>query len=397
MRALKISLLAVLLLPARIVAQDGAKPKPDSTKPVEQPAAKTAAKPGPSIDFSGVVFGNYQYHGEAANRAQNKFDVERAYLTFKMPAGDRASIRVTTDLFQQTSSPADSYYKGWVLRAKYAYLQYDFVHSTKSTEWGAVGRVGLVHTMFIDHEENFWPRWLSLTPLERAGFFSSADAGVAGIFSLPNKMGEIYTAVTNGPGYASRETDRFKDYQARLTITPFADGSPGILQTLAVDGWVYRGATASRFVSGGAGQIGPVGRGLDRNRWGIFAGIRDPRLTIGADFAQRTDGGDLGSNTLASPASVFDSTGRVISGYTVIKPFQLANTGSTIPLGLVFRFDNVKPNTNSGDHYSVVIAGLTWDLSKKATLSLDYQEQSPKGNVGISRSNIYFLHWVANF
>lgn len=391
MRAITVCLLA-LALPASVVAQDTTKVGSDSTKTV-----KATPKPMPAIDFSGVVFGNYQYHTEAGNRAQNKFDVERAYLTFKMPAGDRASIRVTTDLFQQTSGPADAYYKGWVLRAKYAYLQYDFVQPAKSSDWGMVARVGLVHTMFIDHEENFWPRWLSPTPLDRASFFSSADAGVAGIFSLPGKKGELYTAITNGPGYASREVDRFKDYQARLTLTPFAIGSPSLLQTFAIDGWVYRGTVASKFVSGGTGQIGPVSRGLDRNRWGIFAGIRDPRLTIGADFAQRNDGGELGSNTTASPATVFDSTGRVVSAYTVFKPFQLADAHSTVPLGVVLRLDNVKPNTSTANNYRVVIAGLTWDLSKKTALSLDYQRQSPTGAVGIPPTSVYFMHWVANF
>ncbi len=45
-----------------------------------------------------------------------------------MPAGDRASIRVTADVFQQASSTnnADAFYKGWVFRAQYAYLQYDY-------------------------------------------------------------------------------------------------------------------------------------------------------------------------------------------------------------------------------------------------------------------------------
>ena len=56
-------------------------------------------------------------------------DVERVYFTFRMPAGDRGSIRITTDLFQQTTSGSDSYYKGWVLRAKYAYFQYDYSKS----------------------------------------------------------------------------------------------------------------------------------------------------------------------------------------------------------------------------------------------------------------------------
>ena len=402
MRRISIALLISLVLPGALAAQysqpDSAKTKPDSAKPAAKPAPPPA--PAPALNFSGVVFGNYQYHGEAASKAQNSFNLERAYLTFRMPAGDRASIRVTADVFQQTSSTnnADAYYKGWVLRAKYAYLQYDYLQAKMSADWSAVARIGLIHTMFIDHEENFWPRWLSTVPTERAGYFSSADAGIATIVTIPNKYGELYAAITNGPGYASRETDRFKDYQARLTLTPLGKSDIGYLRTFAVDGWVYRGAIASKFVNGGAGQVGPVGSGLDRNRWGAFAGIRDPRLTVGFDYAQRSDGGEGSSlNTPTSPRVVTDSTGSLLSAYAVVKPFQMADAKSSFPLGIVARWDNVKPNTSRDAHYNVVIAGLTWDLSKKSSISLDYQEQTPRNTTAVAPTRIYYMHWVANF
>ena len=391
-----VSIAALALSPLALAAQDTTHVKPDSTRPTEKAAPAPPTTVNVPIDFSGVVFGNYQYQKAAPNKDQNKFDVERAYLTFRMPAGDRASIRVTTDLFQQTASPNDSYYKGWVLRAKYAYLQYNFAQAKQASDWGVTGRIGLVHTMFIDHEENFWPRWLSLTPVERAGFFSSADAGVATIVSMPHKLGEVYAAVTNGPGYASRETDRFKDYQARVTFTPLGTSDLSYLRTLALDGWVYRGAIASKFVNGGTGQVGAVGSGLDRNRWGVFAGIRDPRLTVGLDYAQRQDGGDTGLNTPISPRGVADSTGRLMSAYTVVRPFQIADAKSTIPLGIVARFDQVKPNTSSNAHYNIVIGGLTWDLSKKAAVSVDYQEQTPQG-APVPPVKTWYMHWVANF
>jgi hypothetical protein len=79
-----------------------------------------------------------------------------------------------------------------------------------------------------------------------------------------------------------------------------------------------------------------------------------------------------------------------------VKPFQIANA-SSIPLGIVFRWDNVKPNTSIDAHYTVIIGGLTWDLSKKSSISLDYQEQTPKNTTAIAPTRIYFLHWVANF
>jgi hypothetical protein len=134
-----------------------------------------------------------------------------------MPAGERTSIRFTSDPYQQTTSGSDSYYRGWTVRAKYAYLQYNYLNGS---EWKALARVGLLHTVFID--EQFWARWISPTPTEKAGYFASADAGLATSVTLPAKLGELYATVTNGPGYTSRETDRFKDYAARLSITPWA-------------------------------------------------------------------------------------------------------------------------------------------------------------------------------
>ena len=379
--------LAVPFLPAR--AQNV--PTPPASTPV-------AAPPAPI--FSGVLFGNYQYHGEAANRSQNRFEVERAYLTFRMPAGERLGIRITADVFQQTSTAnnADAFYRGWVVRAKYAYLQYDYVQAKHAADWSAVARIGLLHNMFIDHEESFWPRWLSTVPVDRAGYFSSADAGLATLVSFPNKIGELYAAIFNGPGFTSREVDRFKDYGARLTFTPLSNSDMSYLRSFAVDGWVYRGAIASKFVNGGVGQVGPVGDALDRNRWGVFAGIKDPRLVIGADYAQRDDEGEGASlNTPASPRAVSDSTGRLFSVYTHVKPFLFANAASPVRLGVVARWDRVTPNTSNDGHYNLLIGGLTWDLSKQAAVSLDYQEQTPKGTTAVSPTRVYYLHIVANF
>jgi hypothetical protein len=108
------------------------------------------------------------------------------YLTFKMPAGERTSIRFTSDPYQQTTSGSDSYYRGWTVRAKYAYLQYNYLNGS---EWKALARVGLLHTVFID--EQFWARWISPTPTEKAGYFASADAGLATSVTLPAKLGEF--------------------------------------------------------------------------------------------------------------------------------------------------------------------------------------------------------------
>jgi hypothetical protein len=387
-----IALIAALVAPVALAAQQPA----DTTRPAPPPAPAPAPTPTVSIpvDFLGVLYANFQYQGaKGATKSQNKFDLERAYLTFRMPAGDRASIRITADVFQQQTTGADAFYKGWVVRAKYAYLQYDYL---KSGGWTGVARGGLIHNVVIDHIEQFWPRWISQTAIERSGFFSSADAGVGTLVTLPNKFGEFYANVVNGPGYTSRETDRFKDYAARLTITPLSGSSNKVIKTFAVSGWTYRGAIASAFAAGGAGQVGQIGSSLPRTRAGVFIGVRDPRLSAGFDWATRKDGFETGANTVLSPRAEVDSTRRLISGFATVKPFQLLNEQS-FPLGLIGRWDRYKPSSGAPGYINTVIAGLTWDLNKKSALSLDYQEQTPKNGVIAATTKTYFLHMVANF
>ena len=384
MKLTPIILTAVLFTPFALRAQQPA----DTTKP----APVSVSVP---VDFSGVIYANFQYRGEAGpNKSTNKFDLERAYLTFRMGAGDRASIRITADVFQQATPPNDVFYRGWVIRAKYAYLQYDYL---KSAGWNGVVRGGLLHNVVIDHVETFWPRWISQSPIERSGAFSSSDAGISTLLTLPNKFGEFYATIVNGPGYTSRETDRFKDYAARLSITPLSGSDIKILKAFTLTGWTYAGAVGSQFAGGGPGQIGPIGVSMPRTRSGVFVGVRDPRLSAGFDWATRKDARETGLNTVASPRVEIDSTGRLIAGFVTAKPFQLLNSQSTFPLGLVGRWDRFKPNTATAGYINTVIGGLTWDLNKKTALSLEYQEQTPHDGAVIAVAKTYFLHLVANF
>jgi hypothetical protein len=261
-----------------------------------------------------LIFGNYNYQlptspAPFANQNNNGFVLDRAYLTFRAPAGDRLSVRVTTDVYQTTETTQNAY----TIRAKYAYLQYDMPKSASGA--GAFARLGILQNVVIEQLENFWPRYLSQVAIERAGYFASADVGLAAGYTLPNKMGELYGTIVNGPGYTSRERDRFKDFALRLSLTPLANsvGSP-LLQTFTIMGWGYKGALASSFVNGGAGQVGAVGEALDRSRAGVFVGIRDPRLTLGGEFDVRRDGGEAGANTVASPRTGTMTNGHLVSG-----------------------------------------------------------------------------------
>jgi hypothetical protein len=357
-------------------------------------ASAPAAAPAPKLDFSGVVFANYQYRTDrGAARGANKFDLERAYLTFRMPAGERASVRITTDVFQQQQSGNDGYYRGWTVRAKYAYLQYDYLR--RGTARGAV-RFGLVPTVFIEHDESYWPRWISTVPTDRHGYFSSADAGLASQLTLPNNLGEMYVTLTNGPGYTSRETDRFKDYAARMTLTPLASRGEGLINSIALTAWGYAGATGSKFAGGGTGQLGPVGSSLERNRWGVFAAVKNPRLVLAAQYAARSDQGELGANTAGDPRIVVDSTGRIVSAYAVVRPFA-PSTGVTRTLSLVGRIDRVTTNRVKNERHTLVIGGIAADLTRATSISLDYQEQLPNEGGPATPAKAVFLHLIARF
>lgn len=381
-----------LLVPAAAGAQTP-QPGPVDTTARPAPAAKPTAPTPPPIDFSGIMFAHYQYRGDAAAQSANRFDVERAYLTFRMAAGERTSVRITTDLYQQSTPGSDAYYRGWSVRAKYAYLQYNYL---TGPEWKASARLGLHQTVLIEHDESFWPRWIGNSAAERAGYFASADAGIANTVTLPGRKGEVYSTITNGPGYTSRETDRFKDFATRVTLTPWATNPSSPLRTVALSAWGYKGTTASKFVAGGSGQTGAVGDGLARDRWGVHAASSTPALTMAIQYASRREEGENGANTATSPRTLTDSAGTLISGYAIVRPMVLGGARSH-PLSFLARYDRVVTNTVTSSRYNLVIAGLIWDLTSKASVSLDYQVATPSRGSPISPTRTYFAHFVARF
>lgn len=377
---------ALLVLPAVATAQAAAS-QPDT-------AAAQKAKT-PELEFSGILFANWSYRTDRGARTQNRFDVERAYLTFRMPAGDRASVRVTADVFQTSSAAGEAFYRGWAFRAKYAYVQYE-ARRGGGKDLSATARLGMLQTVAIEHVESFWPRWISRSATELNGFFQSADLGLAAHVGLPNRSGEIYATVTNGPGYSSRETDRFKDVAVRLTLTPFASSS-GLIKTTALSAWGYKGATASRFVSGGAGQVGAVAEGLQRDRWGVFAGVRDRRVTFGAELARRIEEGELGDNTPASPRAITDSTGTLLSAFAIVRPLEIANPGTRSPLAAVVRYDRFRFNDDAGPASRLIIAGLVWDLTSRVSMAADFQQSLPRDGAPGAPAKTWFAHFVAGF
>lgn len=391
--------LSTATLSGRLAAQDSTRVRPDSTARPDTtpaPAPQPAAAPALPFDFSGVLYANYQYGGLKGNRVQNRFDVDRAYLTLRGGAGEHMSWRVTLDVFQQRDTTNSAYYRGWTTRFKYAFAQYDVIRGVQADEWKANVRLGMLQTVVIDQEEQFWQRGLSPVAVDQLGFFASSDLGAAATITFPNRIGEVYATVVNGPGYTSREVDRFKDFAGRLTLTPLAN-TYGFFRTLAISGWYSKGESASNFAGRRRGTVPAVTSGLEKDRYGVLAALRDPRITLGAHWARRIDETDRADTTRDVVPTVSSRTGQVLSLFTIAKPLAFVQSAPNWPLSVVLRADEFKPDVDASPYQRFYIAGLQYALSNKATLTFDFQDQEPKHGSGVADQKTWFVHLIANF
>lgn len=368
-----------ILMPATVTGQS-----PDAT-------AAAAQATGPAV--SGVMYLNYQYGGPTGRRSENKFDLSRAYLNVRAATGSRDSVRVTLDVYQQTDAGRDDYYRGWTMRVKYGYIQHDLVPAS-GDRMRAWLRLGLLQTVMIEKEEQYWNRGLSQVAVEQAGYFNSADAGAAAGVTLPKRLGEFYATIVNGNGYASRETDRFKDVQARLTLTPWASGS-GALKGLHLSPWMSLGARASDYATR-KGTVLPVADARTRNRYGFLATYRDARMALGANLARKVDVAESADTTSDAVPTTRTVTGNLVSVHGIIRPAMLAGATSS-PWSVVLRADDIKPDRTAAGSQRRYIVGSTWDLSSRASVTLDVQSLSFRGGLAGSASRTVFLHLISSF
>jgi hypothetical protein len=342
--------------------------------------------------MSGVLFLNYQYGGPRNARSQNRFEIERAYVTARGAAGSKDSVRVTLDVFQQRDDARDDYYSGWSVRVKYAFLNHDFVRGADD-DLRIFARLGLIQTVVIEQEERFWPRGLSPVAVDLNNYFSSADAGLAVGVTLPDEIGEVYSTLVNGPGYTSRETDRFKDFQTRLTLTPWARGS-GFLQGLEFSPWFSIGGRASDFVAG-KGTVEPVAAARRKHRYGFLTTYRDNRFVFGAHIARRLEVAETADTTQDVSPTTRDVTGHLTSVFAFWRPFSTASERS--PWSLLARVDDVKPDDITDASQRRYIVGTSWDISSRTSVTFDVQSLFPKGGASTVPARTFFLHIIANY
>jgi hypothetical protein len=255
-------------------------------------------------------------------------------------------------------------------------------------------KIGLVQTVVVDKEEQFWPRGLSQVAVEQGGYFSSSDAGIASTAALPNGFGEIYGTVVNGSGYTSRELDRFKDFAVRFTLAPFAKSS-GFVKSLQISPWFSKGERASDFAVK-HGTVLAVAEGRQRDRHGLMITARDPRVTLGLHLASRVDVVEQADTTHDTAPTTATRTGRLASIYAIVRPFAFGTNPSS-PFWIVLRADQIKPNTDVDGTQRFWVAGASWDFNPRTSVTLDLQSGYGQKGLAAADSKVVFLHIIANF
>lgn len=329
--------------------------------PASRPSGTEAGLVPPGI--SGVIFGNHQYLLGGPRKDFNQFVLDRAYLTIRGTPAPRLSYRLTSDVFQSGDN------NGWTVRMKYAYL--DYALSAGGT-WAANLRAGMLQTVAIEHQESFWPRWLGSVPLDRHGYFQSADVGAAAGIRLPRGLGELYAHVVNGPGYTRREVDKYKDFGLRLSIAPFASSEPALLRGVVLTAWVYDGTTAGALTTNPVTQAGDA---MARDRWGVHAGLKARRLTVAVEHARRTDESEVEADTATGAVTVTRNEGSLTSAFAIVRPFGSASGAGASRFGFIGRYDHVGPSNVADRDYHYLLSGAIYDVNNRLALSLNYQEQ----------------------
>ena len=323
-----------------------------------------AAAQAPTVSVSGVGYLQYAYQLKDTANHVNAFDVTRADLNVIGKFSSGIGTRITSDVYRATDNSL-------LYRLKYAYVSYAPEHSALSY------RFGLTQTPMLDWEEGMWDyRMQGTMPMERAGYITSSDYGIAvdgtwGTDGAVNMQAGIY----NGEGYHGATGDQRKDVEARVSVRLMPTDEGGTRGGLRATGFVQYGK--------------PTGGG-QRERYVGMLSYKAKQYLLALEYGSTTD-----SSTTAATAKV---SGSVLSVYGFAK---IPDT----KFGVIGRVDIIDPNTNLADNpnnvgaaaankQTRIIVGGSYQLSPNVRLLLDLDNNTYSGgtppNADLTRSTVYF-------
>ncbi|MGA2296215.1 MAG: hypothetical protein ABSG15_01545 [FCB group bacterium] len=312
--------------------------------------------------FTFNLLGFLAYQGQLSqgNYTNNSFMVNRVYFTVRKNIYKFLSVRVTTDVFQDTTGNME-------LKLKYVYANFkfdDFAFFTKPYI-----EAGMIHTPWLDFEEAINTNRMQGTMfMERNKLFASSDIGVAAFTYLGGEMddnykkivsgayagryGSLVLGVYNGSGYNVAEANFNKSIEARLSIRPIPDIIPGLqLSYLGIFG---KGNTAQKALT----DLVPD--------WTANMGM----ISYESEYFNITGEYFTGSGNATGSYASAAKVATKIDGYSVFAMGKMASWR------LFARYDSFVPDTDAKtlENNNRVIVGLGYDLGHSNILLLDFDK-----------------------
>jgi len=326
------------------------------------------------FNIGATIFADYTYQDspkitDADKNSVNfsQFQVTRAYINVTGQLNHLIFFRITPDVSRETSATA-TLSGSQLFRLKYAYGQFNLDDWTTHGSWI---RFGVQQTPYVDYTEGIYRyRFQGTIFPERAGFISSADAGLSAHWNFPNNYGDLHAGFYNGENYNKAEVNDQKAFQIRGTLRPLPLG--GVLKGLRLTAFLIE----DHFVKSDKREraIGQIT-------------FESAPVNVGADYLETKD-------RASSAVAQVDA-----KGWDVWAVPKLGTTGWE----LLLRHDDLKPNKNATQKQKRNIAGIAYWFKNLApgvstAILFDYDSLERTGvTPAVPKTTNYEIKTLINF
>lgn len=324
-----------------------------TTKPVETPKKKEESSWFDKVKLSGRAYLRYSYELAPGAQNFNEFALDRLYLQSEYFATDKVRFQATLDAADTRNSTGNNVF---LAETKYAFAEVKDVLAP-----GVWFRGGIIPLAFVPYEEDLWGyRVQGLVALDRWGYQTSSDLGVAVGGNLPAKHGSFQVNVNNMEGYKAKEIGKRKELQARLTVNPLA----------SLGGWA-----AGLFVTGygSYGEYDDTGlHPRTRSRVLGQVGIQTAQLTLAGDYFVVRDTNAKAKARFSSVGTDSVVSGQGVSIFGALNMGLFAHPADSVEL--VWRYDHIDPDKDvDANSLNLYIAGAAYKWTKTIKTLADYE------------------------
>ena len=315
----------------------------------------------PTIKVGATIFTDYTFQSapkitdaDGNVVSSNAFNVGRAYINVTGNISHLLGFRITPDIVRE-SGTGSSLAGSLTFRLKYAYAQVNLDDWMTKGSWV---RLGIQQTPWVDFEETVYRyRFQGTIFMDREGYLSSSDAGVAFHSNFPSNYGDMQVGIYNGENYNRGVGDQRKDAMGRVSVR--------VLDT--DDGSKVGGLRLT-----GYGQVGkPTGGGI-RDRWLGMVSYRSKMLTLAGEYARTKDRQDA-PPAPATP-QLTDINGQILSFFGVL---HIPNSRAAI----IGRVDLTDPNKDVPNNKQTrFIGGVSYQLTPALRLLADIDNVGFEGD-----------------